>query len=67
MDRDQSIGDGGARPTGEATYPGCEIEEDELEFLRAVDAYKVRHCKKFLSNTELLAILKGLGYRKGQT
>lgn len=66
MNRDQSIGDGGAKPTGEATYPGCEIEGDELEFLRAVDAYKIQRHKQFLTNLELLAILKGLGYRKGQ-
>jgi len=61
---DLGDGDVGKRDTSDATFPGCEIEGDELEFLRAVDEYKAKHRKKFLANTELLAIIKGLGYRK---
>lgn len=39
--------------------------DDEMEFLLAVAAYKAANRRPFPSLRELLAVLKGLGYRKG--
>lgn len=39
-------------------------DADDDEFLRAVAAYKARTGRQFPSLTELLAVLKGLGYSK---
>lgn len=39
-------------------------DHDTLEFLQAVDAFKRRSGKSFPSYTELLGILKDLGYQK---
>ncbi|MEE8143647.1 MAG: hypothetical protein V3T77_11145 [Planctomycetota bacterium] len=37
---------------------------DELEFVRAVEEYKKQKSKTFLPWTEVLSIIKALGYRK---
>jgi hypothetical protein len=39
--------------------------EDETEFLIAIEAYKRKHNKKFLTWIEALDIAKSLGWRKG--
>jgi hypothetical protein len=41
-------------------------EPDQVEFLRAVDAYKNRTGRKFLTLSETFAVFRGLGYRKVQ-
>lgn len=41
-----------------------EYTTDELEFLRAVDRYKLTHRRPFPDCREILAIAKSLGYRK---
>ena len=38
--------------------------DDELEFMRAIDTYKARTGRKFLTLRETLVILKSLGYHK---
>jgi hypothetical protein len=38
--------------------------DDELEFLKAVEKYRREKSRPFPTNTELLGILKGLGWRK---
>lgn len=44
----------------------CEepYDDDELEFLAAIRAYQERTGRKFPAWSEVLAVLKGLGYRK---
>ena len=42
-------------------YP---MTDDELEFIKAVNDYKNRYSKPFPTWSEILHILKGLGYRK---
>ena len=39
--------------------------EDETEFLIAIESYKRKHNKKFLTWIEALDIAKSLGWRKG--
>ena len=34
------------------------------EFARAIDAYKIRHRRRFITHEELLSVLLDLGYRK---
>lgn len=57
-------------PPGKAvdlgTFPGCEYADDEKEFIKAVDSFKLTTGKKFPTLTELLNVLKALGYRKVQ-
>lgn len=45
-------------------FPGSEYTDDELELLRAVDRYKTRTGRRFPSVTEILSVVKSLGYRK---
>ena len=40
------------------------LNDDQLEFIRGIEAYKNKRKKLFLSWTEVLAILSGLGYWK---
>lgn len=51
-------------PTGDATYPGCELTPDEVEFGLAVHKYKRRTGRLNPTFAEVLAIAKSLGYRK---
>jgi len=37
---------------------------DTLEFIQAIDRFKRKHQKVFLSWTEVLDVLRSLGYRK---
>lgn len=41
-----------------------QMTEEQLEFLKAVEQYKIQRGKRFLTHTEYLEIAKALGYRK---
>lgn len=41
-----------------------EMGPDVLEFIRAMDDYRVRHGRPFPSWSEVLDVLRALGYRK---
>ena len=45
----------------EETFPGLDIEDENLEVLKAIEAYKHRTGNKFPSYTELLNLLWRLG------
>lgn len=45
-------------------YP---LESDELEFINAINAYKSRYDKPFPTWSEVLHVVKALGYRKATT
>lgn len=40
------------------------LSSEELQFIKAIEKYKQENSKLFLSWTEVLKILKELGYRK---
>jgi hypothetical protein len=44
--------------------PGADLTADEVEFGRAVEAFRRRNRRKQPACSELLAILQALGYRK---
>ncbi len=49
------------------TADGCPTEDynaDQLEFMRALDKYKRDKGRPFPTSSEVLEVLKGLGYRK---
>ena len=48
-----------AKPT-----PSIEVDDDTLEFIEAIDEFKQSHSKPFPSWSEVLYVLKSLGYRK---
>jgi hypothetical protein len=53
-------------PRGHAANSEIQYDDDEVQFLRAVDAYKREKRRPFPTLAEYLAILKSLGYRKGE-
>jgi hypothetical protein len=53
------------RPYGcDENFPGSDYQEDEIEFFRAVEEYKQRTHRRYVSLREYLEILKSLGYCK---
>lgn len=42
-----------------------EYDNDEIEFLKAMEDFKLRSGKKFPMWSEVLAVLKSIGYKKG--
>lgn len=48
-------------------FDGQDYTADEIEFIKAMEAYKRRTKRKFPTFTEVLAVAKSLGYRKGKT
>ncbi|MCB9832365.1 MAG: hypothetical protein H6807_07815 [Planctomycetes bacterium] len=40
------------------------VEEEEFEFIQAIERFKAEHNQPFPSWTEVLGILKSLGYEK---
>ena len=43
---------------------GSEYTPDEIEFLKAMEQYKREHRRPFPKWSEVLAVLRSLGYRK---
>lgn len=43
---------------------GCEYTNEELCFMRALDSYKRKYQRPFPTCTDVLKVLKSLGYRK---
>lgn len=44
-----------------------EMAPDVLEFIQAIDDYKRRHARPFPSWSEILEVVKDLGYQKAST
>ena len=53
----------GLQPQGCQT-DGSRIGEEEMEFIRAINEYRKRHNRPFPTWSEVLTVLKSLGYRK---
>ncbi len=52
-------------PTDDRPPSSCEpLTAEDLEFVRAIEAYKHKHNRPFPSWSEALRVLKSLGYRK---
>lgn len=52
------------KDTGDPTYPGCEITEEKLRFVQAVERRQAEMRTKFLKYTDVLQVALDLGYRK---
>lgn len=48
-----------------AAPPLAEVDADVLEFIEAIDRFKKKHARPFPSWSEVLMVLKQLGYRRG--
>jgi len=46
-------------------FPGCDTTPDELEFALAMYAYRKKHDRRFPAWSEVLYVLRSLGYTKG--
>lgn len=76
MDREEATDEGeavlGSRARGDQKRrrlidpTTCERDysSDEVEFMKALDEYKRKHHRNFPTCSEILEVLKGLGYRK---
>ncbi len=53
-----------SKPSVTPTKPD-DMSSEELEFITAIDEYKRIHQRKFPNWSEVLGILKSLGYAKG--
>jgi hypothetical protein len=45
-------------------FPGCDITDDEWEFMQAIAAYQKRWNRRYPSWREVLHVARCLGYRK---
>jgi hypothetical protein len=54
------------RPRAEVGYnhPGSELTDDEVEFGRAMHEYQCRYAVRYPAWSEILFVLRALGYRK---
>jgi hypothetical protein len=53
-------------PTPERSAPAmAEIDADALEFIEAIDRFKREHGRPFPSWSEVLMVLRELGYQRG--
>jgi hypothetical protein len=46
-------------------HPGCDTTPDELEFALAMYAFQKKHDRRFPAWSEVLYVLRTLGYSKG--
>lgn len=46
------------------THPGSELTDDEVEFGRAMYEYQQRHRIRYPAWSDVLFVLRSLGYRK---
>ena len=42
-----------------------DLSPDARELAMAIDGYKLRHRRRFITFEEMLSVIKSLGYRKG--
>lgn len=62
---------GGSEARGAGDEPGrsnplgLEVDAEVLEFIDAIDRFKKEHNRPFPSWSEVLHVLRGLGYRRG--
>lgn len=56
-----------SRPTtaDRSAPPMAEVDADALEFIEAIDRFKREHGRPFPSWSEVLMVLRELGYRRG--
>jgi len=52
------------KPTERRSRFSTPVDEEALEFIKAIEHYKSEKGRAFPSWTEVLQVLKGLGYRK---
>ncbi len=64
VDRRKSVGPQPGAERRQFTNSYEELSPDARELGRAVDEYKFRHHRRFINYEELLAVIRGLGYRK---
>jgi len=63
-DRRASVPTPGAYRAGARHMNEYPLLPEEMEFINAINAYKQRHSRPFPTWSEVLHVVKGLGYRK---
>jgi hypothetical protein len=57
-------GDDSTEESGRSTSMGLSVDDEVLEFIAALDRFKKEHNRNFPSWSEVLHVLKSLGYRR---
>jgi hypothetical protein len=60
---------GAVNPTRERrqfTNSHDELSQPARELAQAIDGYKLRHRRRFITFEEMLGVIQSLGYRKGE-
>ncbi|HGY91294.1 MAG TPA: hypothetical protein ENK43_09000 [Planctomycetes bacterium] len=52
------------RPARKTSHYSTEVEDETLEFIRAIEDFKRKNAQPFPSWSEVLQVLKGLGYSR---
>jgi hypothetical protein len=61
---DRHRGPGRRRTDDRKSAEECEMSQEQFEFLMAIDEYKRKNTRPFPTWTEVLELIKALGYRK---
>ncbi len=64
--KDDPAGDTPTKATKPATSKPDQMEPEVLEFIQAIDDYKRIHGRPFPSWTEVLEIIRNLGYERSE-
>jgi hypothetical protein len=60
----QDLADEAVDEPERATPPLAEVDADALEFIAAIERFKKQHSRPFPSWSEVLLVLRQLGYRR---
>lgn len=64
VDRRTSTGASAGRERRQFANSHSDLSPDAAELADAIDAYKLRHRRRFINFEEMLGVLKSLGYEK---
>lgn len=66
VDRRRQIADGPAPPRERRQFTNSheELSPDAAELAVAIDSYKVRHRRRFITYEEMLGVIQSLGYHR---
>jgi hypothetical protein len=65
VERARAAGVAAIKKTERSSPPMAEIDGDVLEFIAAIDRFKLEHGRPFPNWSEILLIVRQLGYKRG--
>ena len=65
VERARAAGMAAIKKPERSSPPMAEIDADVLEFIAAIDRFKIEHGRPFPNWSEILMIVRQLGYKRG--